>query len=146
MSQHLPAQRPVYTASYFLRGYRHSSSQLRVVSENPDIVRTARERIKSTAYITIFKITDVNPVSTKILGSSAQYYKVFLTEFSLRSFPYKRTCSRKCYCTIKSGGRELPKAPLIYEIKGEIVFPKRELLRYARLIRLRPESPKSVYS
>ena len=54
-----------------------------MVSENPDIVRTARGRIESTAYITILEVIGVNPVSTKVLGSNAQYYKVFLMEFSL---------------------------------------------------------------
>jgi hypothetical protein len=81
MSQHLPAQRPVYTA--IPRYCRHNNYLTRVISENPDIVRAARGRIESTAYITILEVTGVNPVSTKILGSSAQYYEVFLTEFSL---------------------------------------------------------------
>jgi hypothetical protein len=55
----------------------------RVVSENPDTVRTARGRMESAAYITILEVTGVNPVSTKYSVQNAQYYKVFLTEFSL---------------------------------------------------------------
>ena len=108
VSRYLPAQRPVYTAIPFLGIVDITITTTRVVSENPDIVRTARGRIESTAYIIILEAIGVNPVSTKY---SVQTRSII--RFSLWSFPYKRTCSREYYCTIKPGGRELPKAPLI---------------------------------
>jgi hypothetical protein len=63
----------VATSAYATPRVHHHSSGIvdttitttRMISENPNIARTARGRVESAAYTTILEVTGPNPVSTK---------------------------------------------------------------------------------